>query len=491
MRRFDSIFSYPRTSSTFGLLLALAFAPACTEVPSSEGEGEGESGSESETGETGEPDGLAQETTWHQHIAPLLTEKCSGCHRDGGIGPFALNDYEQAATFAELSLGAIESGQMPPWGQDETEECVPRHGFKHDPRLSDDQLELFADWIGDGKLEGDPATAAELPVPPSLELDDADLRLTTPAIEISPGNDQFWCFVLDPEFTDTTFVDATQITAGNDSIVHHVLIYLDETGQSEQLAGDDGRYECFGGPGLGQPTLIAAWAPGVPPNLLPDQVAMNIPVGSKLVVNVHYHPTGEVQTDPGTSLDIRLEKGAPLYFGQLALIGNFGGSLGGGMGLQPGPNDQTDNPEFRIPSGVDDHTETMIFRIPPEFPPLKIWSVGSHMHYVGTDMLIGLDRVEPEAGTGIDQDCLVQTPNYSFEWQRGYAFDAPLDEVPTALPGDFLYLRCKFNNSMSNPYVVDALGEQGLDAPVDVYLGEETLDEMCLGVFGVAYSIVP
>jgi hypothetical protein len=486
MRRFDSIYSWP-----LALLLALAFAPACTEVPSGEGEDEGESGSESGTGETGEPDGLAQETTWHQHIAPLLTEKCSGCHRDGGIGPFALDDYEQAAMFAELSLGAIESGQMPPWGQDETEECVPRHGFKHDPRLSDDQLELFADWIGDGKLEGDPASAAELPVPPSLELDDADLRLTTPAIEISPGNDQFWCFVLDPEFTDTTFVDATQITAGNDSIVHHVLIYLDETGQSEQLAGDDGRYECFGGPGLGQPTLIAAWAPGVPPNLLPDQVAMNIPVGSKLVVNVHYHPSGEVQTDPGTSLDIRLEKGAPLYFGQLALIGNFGGSLGGGMGLQPGPNDQTDNPEFRIPSGVDDHTETMIFRIPPEFPPLKIWSVGSHMHYVGTDMLIGLDRVEPEAGTGIDQDCLVQTPNYSFEWQRGYAFDAPLDEVPTALPGDFLYLRCKFNNSMSNPYVVDALGEQGLDAPVDVYLGEETLDEMCLGVFGVAYSIVP
>jgi hypothetical protein len=35
------------------------------------------------------------------------------------------------------------------------------------------------------------------------------------------------------------------------------------------------------------------------------------------------------------------------------------------------------------------------------------------------------------------------------------------------------------------------LGEQGLDAPVDVYLGEETLDEMCLGVFGIAYSIVP
>ncbi|WP_146155932.1 hypothetical protein [Enhygromyxa salina] len=39
--------------------------------------------------------------------------------------------------------------------------------------------------------------------------------------------------------------------------------------------------------------------------------------------------------------------------------------------------------------------------------------------------------------------------------------------------------------------VAAALAEQGLDAPVDVYLGEETLDEMCLGVFGIAYSIVP
>jgi hypothetical protein len=470
------------------LSLSLTLASGCTEAPSSEGD----SGDSTDTGEseTGDTDGLAQETTWHQHIAPIVIGKCSGCHRDGGIGPFALQEYEEAASFAELALGAIESGQMPPWGEDETEECQPLRAFKHDPRLTDEQLELFADWIADGKLEGDPATAAEIPAPPSLVLDDADLRLTTPAIDIGPGKDQFWCFVLDPGFTDTTFIDATQITAGNDSIVHHVLIYLDETGQSEQLAGDDGRYECFGGPGLGDPTLIGAWAPGAPPNMMPDQVAMNIPVGSKMVVNVHYHPTGEAQTDPGTSLDIRLEKGAPLYFGELALIGNFGGPIGGGMGLQPGPDDTTGTPEFRIPGGVADHTETMYFRMPSEVPELKLWSVGTHMHYVGVDMLIGLDRSVPD-DSGVDQECLVQTPNYSFEWQRGYAYDVPLDDVPLVKPGDYLYMRCTYNNSMSNPFVVDALSEQGLDAPIDVYLGEETLDEMCLGVFGVAYSILP
>ena len=472
-------------------LSTLALA-ACADVPSSEDGGEDEGETTTETGEEGDGSTLAQETTWHQHIAPIVMDKCGSCHVEGGIGPFSMTEFESAASWAELGLEAIEAGQMPPWGQEVTSECEPRHDFKDDPRLSDDQLALLQDWIDDGKPEGDAATAAPLPTPPSLELDDADLRLTIPGeVTIEPGSDQFWCFVVDPGFEETTFIDATQIIAGNEEIVHHVLVYLDETGESEGMAGDDGRYECFGSPGLSDTTLISAWAPGVPPNYMPEQVAMNIPAGSRLVLNVHYHPTSEAQVDADTSIDIRIEDDAPLYFGQLALIGNFGGSLGGGMGLQPGPNDSTDNPEFRIPAGASDHTETMIMRIPPQFPPLKVFGASPHMHYVGTDMLIGLDRAAPEPGTGIDEECLIQTPHYSFEWQRGFQYDAPLDEVPTAVPGDYLYLRCTYDNSMSNPYVVSALDEQGLDAPVDVFLGDETLDEMCLGVFGVAYSIVP
>ncbi|NJK32907.1 MAG: hypothetical protein HC927_11150 [Deltaproteobacteria bacterium] len=133
----------------------------------------------------------------------------------------------------------------------------------------------------------------------------------------------------------------------------------------------------------------------------------------------------------------------------------------------------------------------MGFRLPNGIPEIKLWMATSHMHYVGTDMIIGVDRVEPEPGSGIDDECLIQTPNYDFNWQRGYAYDADLDEVPTARAGDALYMRCTYDNSMGNPFVVEALAEQGLDAPVDVYLGEETLDEMCLGVFGIAYSILP
>src|SRR5690606_850907 len=209
-----------------------------------------------------------------------------------------------------------------------------------------------------------------------------------------------------------------------------------------------------------QPTLISAWAPGVPPGILPSEIAMNIPAGAKLVMNVHYHPTGETQVDPGTSIDIRYAKGAPQYLGQLLLMGN------GFAQLLPGPNDSGDFPEFRIPAGAVGHTEEIIFQLPNGIPELRLWQASTHMHYVGVDMLLGLDRAEPEPGTGIDEECLIQTPNYNFEWQRGYAYDAPFNELPTARAGDYLYLKCTYDNSMGNPHVAAALAEQGLDEPV-------------------------
>lgn len=466
-------------SSLLSLPLTLA-SISCTEVPSiddddhaneesGDGEGDGD----------GDPEPLM--ATWHQDIAPLFAAKCSGCHQDGGIAPFSLESYEQSAPWASLALDAVDRGEMPPWGQDNTEECQPRHGFADDPRLTEHERALLAAWIDAGTPEGDPATAAPLPEPPQLELPDADLRLTSPEITIEPGKDQFWCFVLDPGFTQPQLIDATQIVAGNSEIVHHVLIYVDESGKAE--AGD--AYECFGGPGLSQPTLISAWAPGVPPSVLPSEIAMSIPAGAKLIMNVHYHPTGKTAVDPGTSIDIRYAKGSPLYIGELLLMGNQFAQL------LPGPNDRDGFPEFRIPAGAVGHTEELIFRLPTGIPELRLWLAGTHMHYVGVDMLLGLDRAEPEPGTGIDEECLLQTPKYNFEWQRGYRYDANFKDLPTARGGDWLYLRCTYDNSMGNPHVAAALAERGLDAPVDVYLGEETLDEMCLGVYGIAYSLFP
>ena len=87
------------------------------------------------------------------------------------------------------------------------------------------------------------------------------------------------------------------------------------------------------------------------------------------------------------------------------------------------------------------------------------------------------------------QECLLQTPNWNFEWQRFYEYDAPIESLPFVRPGDRFELECHYDNSMSNPFVREALAEQGLDAPRDVVLGDETLDEMCLGVLGLTVRI--
>jgi hypothetical protein len=477
-------------NSNVALLCVLAVAPAlaCSSPPTGDTAGveDSESGSgdmSSGTGSTTDPDGppTDQPITWHQHVAPLVVGTCSGCHQGGGIAPFSLAGYEEAFPWAQASLDALERGSMPPFLAAETSECAPRHGFQDDPRLSEDELELVRKWVAAGAPEGDPATAAPLPTPPSLELTDADIRAPIAGkVTIDGAGDKFYCFSVDPGITTDTWVDAIQINPGNPKIVHHVLAYLDETGESAEKAGPEGYYPCFGGAGISQPRLIAAWAPGALPIETPPNVASLVKAGSRIVLNVHYHPTGSPEIDDSTSIDLRTRDAVPEYVALLALIGNADGGP-----LLPGPNDDG-GPEFRIPAGAVDHTEEMLFSL-NGVPDLRIFSAGTHMHYVGTDMIVGLQRANP--GDDPAEECLVQTPNWDFSWQRSYAYDAPLADVPVVRAGDKVYLRCTYNNSMSNPFVARALAEQGLDAPVDVYLGEETLDEMCLGVMGVAVAL--
>ncbi|MBZ5715310.1 hypothetical protein [Nannocystis pusilla] len=425
----------------------------------------------------------AAPVTWHQHIAPIMVQKCSGCHSDGGIAPFSLASYDSAKPFAPGALDAVERGTMPPFLADETDDCQPRHGWQDDPRLSDDELELLRAWVEQGAPEGDPAAAAPLPEPPEVELTDADVRVQIPTpVSVDGDKDQFLCFSIDPGFEDDTWIDAVQITAGNPQIVHHVLAYVDESGASAEKVNEDGYYPCFGGPGINSANLIAAWAPGMTPFESPPNVASRIAAGSRIVLNVHYHPTGKPELDSTTSLDLRIRDTIPEYVGMLALIGNSEGPQ-----LLPSEHDDNGYPEFRIPAGVEDHVEQMLFKL-DDVPPLRVFAVGTHMHYVGTDMLIGLQRPSPDDGEPANE-CLLQTPGWDFNWQRTYSYDAPLDDVPRVSAGDELYLRCNYNNSMSNPHVVAALAEQGLAAPKDVVLGEETLDEMCLAVVGIAIAL--
>jgi hypothetical protein len=106
---------------------------------------------------------------------------------------------------------------------------------------------------------------------------------------------------------------------------------------------------------------------------------------------------------------------------------------------------------------------------------------------VGVDMKIDILRDTAYSQQPV-QECLLHTPKWDFNWQRLYQFDEedPL-ELPRLRGGDTLQLRCTYDNTLGNDAVAEALEEAGETEPADVYLGQGTLDEMCLGIFGVVF----
>ena len=451
--------------STLGLGLLLPLVPAC-----------------------GAGDGDATPPTYHQDIAPILSENCSSCHSPSGMQPDLLfDDADSAAAMSMPIKGSVLSGAMPPFYAKETEDCPNPWGFHNDPSLSEEQKQLISDWADAGAPAGDPATAAPLPPPVTTELAAPDLTLEPPVgyttSVIGAVEDEFVCFSLDPELEEQHWLEAFQVVPDDLRVVHHVLVGVDLDGASADLADENGIYPCFGGFGI-PATFIGGWVPSASPTVLPAHSAMRVPAGARLVMQMHYHLTSEPVQD-ATGLAIRWADEAPVREAYVSLLGNENEPFDDGTGLLPGPSD-AGGVEFRIPAGAGDHTETIVYDdTSDEGIPLEVFLVGNHMHYVGTDMRMWLER---DSGAPADVEaeaCLVHTPDWDFDWQQFYFYDASNGNAPVIYPGDALWLRCEYDNRLSNPGVAKALAEAGLDAPIDVYLGEGSLDEMCIGILGV------
>ena len=57
------------------------------------------------------------QVNYSEHIAPIIYEKCTSCHRPGEIAPFSLTNYEEVAAWSgmvqyvtEIKAGALYKG---------------------------------------------------------------------------------------------------------------------------------------------------------------------------------------------------------------------------------------------------------------------------------------------------------------------------------------------------------------------------------------------
>ncbi len=444
---------------SMGLMMGVVAACGGSE-PS--GAGPDDSGSE----------GTTAAVTWHDDVAPIVAERCARCHQEGAAS-FSLDSYEAAAAWAPIARQKLIGDtrppyQMPPWFAD-SDTCEPVAPWMGDESLSDEQLATFLAWIDGGTPEGEPK-----PFPEVLTEPFTGERLAPAQADAVPasGDDLFLCTPLDPDNAAERWITGLQVNPGAEEVVHHVVVFSDPTRAGADLVGPDGSYPCFGGSGVPGDVLFA-WAPGADALRIPADAGIPLPAGGGLILQKHYHPSGEA-VDDLTTVDVAWRDDPPAREASMVVFGIESEGEANSPDLV--------DPPFEVPAGVAGHVEEV--RVPIEVPEgidVRVWSVFSHMHLAGTDI-----RVELE---GADDTCLAHNPTWDFDWQRTYVYDAPFDGLPRAHDGDVLSVRCTYDNTEANPVLMEALEREGLDAPVAFGAGEDTTDEMCVAILGVVYDV--
>lgn len=423
--------------------------------------------------------------TFHKDVEPILQAHCQKCHTSGGLAPFTLLSYADAKNMAPAIVAETAAKRMPPWGAQDTSECKPRLPWRHDERLEQRDIDILAQWDKAGAPEGDPKDAPPSKAQASLELRSPTDTLVPRAPFVASGDrDQFRCFVLDHPYANGAYVTGVHVIPGNPKVVHHAVVFTDPGGRFSAQAGPDGSFECGsaammqmaapGGPqpaGGQQSTTLDVWTPGNTPIDLPSNIAIPLTPGSRLVMQIHYSPGGTTAAPDLTKVQLRAGFRSPEYLLFTTSLGNYPIQTPAGDGLMLGPGETT--PRFEIPHNARAHVERMQITLQGLQPDRPIWVYGvmAHEHLAGTDVKVDLDR-------GSTSQCLLQD-KWDFHWQRMYTYEAPVSKLPALQEGDRIRLRCTYDNSMSNRRLAKELTARGLQ-PMDLHLGEQTLDEMCL-----------
>lgn len=394
--------------------------------------------------------------TYHRDVAPILQRSCQGCHRPGEVGPFSLTNYKQAVNWASDIKDYTQSRKMPPWKPSEA-----AHAFADDRRLSDRDIATLAAWVDAGMAEGNPKDA-----PPPAEFavgwqkGQPDLVLTVPSdFTIGPsGTDIFRCFTLPTGLTEDKYVVAYEVRPGNPRVVHHTLNFIDTVGrgralEAEQQAKDKNAKNLSDfGPGysrrMGVGFLprggIGGWAPGQQPHFAPDGVGFYLPKGSDIVLQVHYHRTGRVETD-------RTQIG--FYFAKKPVTKTIEPVI-----ISPSLNNVLN---FFIPAGAERYPIKGSIWLAND---ATIYSVMPHMHLIGREIKV---TMTPPGGK---PETLIAINDWDYNWQETYYFKTPLHvKAGTRFDIEGLY-----DNSRKNPFNPN-------DPPRLVRFGEQTTNEMCFG----------
>ncbi len=374
--------------------------------------------------------------TYSRDIAPVIYNNCVSCHRPGEVAPFSLLTFDDAKKRADQLAEVTQSKYMPPW------KAEPGFGeFVSTRHLTDAQIALFSQWLKAGAPEGDPKDLPKMPkFVDGWQLGEPDLivKVDRSYTLKAAGKDEYRCFVLPLNLTETKYVTAVEFRPSNRKIVHHAILYLDTKGRARKLDAADPLpgYARMGVPGFIPSGSLGGWAPGAFVTPLPAGIAREVPKGSDLIIQTHLHPSGKEESEQ-SSVGIYFAKEPPKK--PLA-----------GLALR--------SREIDIPAGKKDYTLTDSLELPVD---VKVIGVTPHAHLICKDM-----HAWATLPDGTKQE-LIWIKDWDFDWQEQYQYKTPL-----SLPkGTKLEMRYVYDNSADNLHNPSS-------PPQRVKFGEQTTDEM-------------
>jgi hypothetical protein len=384
---------------------------------------------------------LAAQVTFSEDVAPIIYNRCTGCHRPGEAAPFSLISYDDAAKRGNLIAAVTASRLMPPWRAEPAS-----YPYKDSRRLTDDELGTIQAWVKQGMPKGDPAKAPAPPkFPDGSQLGTPDLVVkmdkgfTVPA----EGADIYRYLRIPLNLPDDKWVRAIELRPSARKVVHHVLYFADS---SEDAKNIEAEQKAGGSSGAGMKFTrsmipLGGVAVGAQPHLLPGGLALKLPKGTDLMFQYHFHPIGKEETEQSTIGLYFAEKAPEHTLANVQLPVTYG--LFSGLDIAPGQRDFRIRDSFVLPVDV------------------QAVSVGAHAHYIGKTMKMTATFPDGAVKT------LLDIQDWDFAWQDRYFFEDTI-----LLPkGTKLDSEVSWDNSEENP-------KNPSRPAIQVRWGEQTKDEM-------------
>ncbi len=367
--------------------------------------------------------GTTSAVSFDLDVRPILARTCLNCHAENGSAPFVLERFEQVAALAPLLRQVLETHAMPPWGLNP---CCNQ--YREDRSLSAEARETLLKWLDEGAPRGAVSSARDAPKMP--EPFQADLRLMMPEPFVpqrSFNNAELRCFLIDWPIAHRAYVTGLRVVPGDQRIVHHALVHTIPQERARALRErdyEDGRpgWDCYGrGVSASETTGLGGWAPGYAGTRYPAGMGIEVAPEQQLLLVIHYDLSNAEAAQDQTSIELQLESEVSKVARSLGLAHPLW-LLGDGLKIEPG-----EQKSYHV-------------RLDPSVllidAPYEVWGASLHMHERGAGGRIAAARRDGSF------DCILDIPNFAFEWQGEHLLQTPVRMES----GDALVVECRFDN---------------------------------------------